>query len=76
MGKKRKSCREQLEESRCLPAVEPIPDRMKRTWGEGTLVIPAPKEVDAIMRKVPQGKLITINQIREILAEKHNATIG
>jgi len=25
---------------------------------------------------VPKGKLITINQIREILAQKHGATIG
>jgi len=29
-----------------------------------------------IMRKVPKGKLATINQIRAALAKKHNATIG
>jgi len=28
------------------------------------------------MRKVPKGKLITINEIRQILAKKHKATIG
>ncbi len=28
------------------------------------------------MKKVPEGKLITINEIREALAKKHNATIG
>ncbi len=28
------------------------------------------------MRKVPRGKLITINEIRAILAQKHGATIG
>jgi alkylated DNA nucleotide flippase Atl1 len=28
------------------------------------------------MRKVPKGKLITINEIRAILAVKHGATIG
>jgi len=39
-------------------------------------VIPAPMEVDEIMRQVPEGKLITINEIRSILAKKHNATIG
>jgi alkylated DNA nucleotide flippase Atl1 len=33
-------------------------------------------EVDEIMRKVPKGKLITINQIRAKLAKKHGATIG
>lgn len=33
-------------------------------------------EVDEIMRSIPKGKLITINQIREKLAQKHGATIG
>lgn len=39
-------------------------------------MIPAPKEVDEVMKKAPQGKLITINQIRTLLAKKHKATIG
>jgi alkylated DNA nucleotide flippase Atl1 len=33
-------------------------------------------EVNEIMRKVPEGKLITINEIRAALAKKHKATIG
>ena len=36
----------------------------------------APLEVDAIMRQVPKGKLITIDDIRRCLAEKHRATIA
>jgi hypothetical protein len=28
------------------------------------------------MRKVPEGKLTTINEIRGVLAKKHKATIG
>ncbi len=49
---------------------------MSKRWGTGTCVIPAPIEVDEIMRSVPKGRLITINQIRESLARKHGATIG
>jgi alkylated DNA nucleotide flippase Atl1 len=49
---------------------------MSKRWGTGTLVIPAPIEVDEMMRKVPAGKLITINEIRAALARKHKATIG
>ena len=49
---------------------------MSKRWGTGTVVIPAPREVDEIMGKVPRGKLVTINQIREIVAQKHSATIG
>ena len=40
------------------------------------MVIPAPVEVDELMRRVPGGKLVTINEIREALARKHKATIG
>ncbi len=56
--------------------MEPISEGMARQWGEGTMVIPAPREVDEIMRQVPKGKLITINQIREIVARRHGATLG
>ena len=61
---------------RDLPKVVEINDRMSKRWGTGTLVIPAPKEVAEIMGKVPRGKLITINEIREILAKRHCASIG
>ncbi|HEX76303.1 MAG TPA: hypothetical protein G4O12_06980 [Dehalococcoidia bacterium] len=72
----RKSWQEKLADSKGLPKVEEITDKMSKRWGTGTVVIPAPKEVDEIMRQVPRGKLITINEIRAILARKHGATIG
>lgn len=74
--KPRKSWREKLANSKDLPRVQAIPDRMKATWGEGTLVIPAPIEVDALMRRVPKGKVTTVNHIRAALARKHSATIA
>lgn len=76
MGTKNKSWREKLEDNKGLPKVEPITDKMSKRWGEGTVVIPAPIEVNDIMKTVPEGKLITIDQIRKRLAEKHHATIG
>jgi len=76
MAKMRKSWREKLHDSKDLPRVVVIDGKMSQRWGTGTCVIPAPIEVDEIMRKVPQGKLITINQIRESLARKHGASIG
>jgi len=75
MAKPRKSWREKLADSKDLPKVVEITDKMSKRWGTGTLVIPAPKEVDEIMKKVPRGKLITINQIRAMLAQRHGATI-
>ncbi|MCW4054700.1 MAG: MGMT family protein [Candidatus Bathyarchaeota archaeon] len=49
---------------------------MHKLWGTGTIVIPALIEVDELMRKVPAGKLTTINDIRAALAKKNKATIG
>ena len=40
------------------------------------MAIPAPMEVDEIMKSVPKGKLVTINEIRVAIAKKHGATIG
>jgi hypothetical protein len=74
--KPRKTWREKLQDSKDLPKVEIIPDRMNARWGKGTLVIPAPKEVDELMRRVPKGKLTTINELRAALAAKHRATIA
>lgn len=73
---KRKSWSEKLRDSKDLPRVEEITDKMSKRWGTGTVVIPAPMEVYEMMRRVPEGKLITINEIRAALAKKHGATIG
>jgi alkylated DNA nucleotide flippase Atl1 len=75
MAKKKTWC-EKLEDSKDLPRVEKITEKMSKNWGTGTVVIPAPIEVDELMRKVPKGKLTTINDIRASLAKRHRATIG
>ena len=76
MVKMRKSWREKLQDSKDLPRVVEINDWMSKRWGTGTCVIPAPMEVDEVMKNVPKGRLVTINQIREFLARKHGASIG
>jgi len=57
----------------------------RRTWQEKladskdlpkTMVIPSPGEVDAVMRRVPKGRLATINEIRACLARKHGTDIA
>jgi alkylated DNA nucleotide flippase Atl1 len=48
---------------------------MSSRWGTGTIVIPAPIEVDEMMKRVPKGKLTTINEIRAALALRHDASI-
>lgn len=70
------SWREKLADSKDLPKIQKVEGKMSRRWGEGTFVIPAPIEVDEIMRQVPKGKLITINEIRAKLAKKHGVDFG
>ena len=45
-----------------------VPPRMQARFGKGTMVIPKPLEVDALIRCVPKGKMATVFQLREELA--------
>ena len=72
----KKSWNEKLRDCKDLPRVGKIEGKLSTRWGTGTMVIPTPLEVDEIMRVVPKGKLITINEIRALLASKHHVTIA
>jgi alkylated DNA nucleotide flippase Atl1 len=74
--KPKKTWREKLAASKGLPKIVSIGDKMRKRWGTGTVFIPAPRQVDALMKKVPKGKVITINGISDVLAKKHGTTIG
>ncbi len=76
MGSKAKrTWKEKLQDSKDFPSLQPIEGKMVSKWGEGTMLIAAPIEVDEIMKTVKKGKLITIDEIRRQLAEKHGATV-
>jgi len=72
---RKKSWQDKLADSKGLPKVGRVMGKMRTKWGTGTMVVPAPLEVDEVMRKVPKGKLLTINEIRQHLAKKHGVTI-
>jgi hypothetical protein len=76
MAKAGKNWQEKLRANYNLPCVEPMPPKMVRRLGEGTICVPAPLEVDEIMKGVPRGKLVTVNQIRALVARRHGATVG
>lgn len=67
------SWRSKLEKAQD-PVVCPIPDKMARRLGPGTLLIPTPLQVDAVVRTIPKGKLTTSARIRAKLAQDHDAT--
>jgi hypothetical protein len=76
MSKPKKSWQEKLEDSKGFPQVSPITAAQTKRWGTGTFVIPAPLEVDGLMREVGFGLLTTVEHIRRALARRHHATIA
>jgi len=76
MAKRKKSWREKLQDDKDLPKVVPITGGLRSRWGEGTVAIPAPREVDALMRQVEPGRVTTVNELRERVAELHGASVG
>ena len=70
--KTRTTWREKLERGRPSKVV-PVPPRMQARYGKGTLLIPNPMDVDALVRSVPRGRLITQSELRSALAEQAGA---
>jgi hypothetical protein len=75
MSYQRKTWREKLADDKGFPKVFAIDRTKSKRWGTGTFVIPAPLEVDALMRRVRRGRLTTIDELRKTLARRHGATI-
>lgn len=77
-GKKtgKKTWNEKLNDAKDLPKIVKLNAEGAKKWGGKTLVIPAPIEVDKIMRSVKKGKVITINEIRQKIAKNHKGEIG
>ena len=67
----RKTARQRLAVRNDLLKIKPAP----AVWGGGDMVIPHPSEVDAVVRKIPKGKLVTLDELRDFLARKHGADI-
>ena len=55
------------------PRIVQVPKKWQRQYGTGTMLIATPKLVDALMRKPPRGRLITIRAMRERLAKDYKA---
>ncbi|HYF34035.1 MAG TPA: methylated DNA-protein cysteine methyltransferase [Prosthecobacter sp.] len=71
----KKSWREKLLDDKDLPKVVPMRSKaLESSSDAGTMVIPAPREVDALMRRVTRGKVTTIDDLRVALARRHKTT--
>jgi len=66
--KPRGTWREKLEKQQ-EPRVVDTPPKMQSRFGAGKMLIPTPALVDALMQKAPPGRLVTVEQIRQRLAQ-------
>lgn len=76
MARERKTWREKLADNKGLPVVKQLTGKSARRFGVGTMLLPSPLEVDGLMKRVPKGKLTTINHLRDALAKRHGATMS
>lgn len=52
------------------------PGKRPKSWGKRSVLIPRPRDVDALMRKVRKGKLVTASMLRAKLAEQAGADMA
>jgi len=68
-----KTAREKMEADHGLPKVVDIPPKMQKNFGKGRMVVPGPLTVDALIRRVKKGRLITPKLMRQTLARQFKA---
>ena len=68
MPKTRKTWREKME-------IKLVPKLVDDPKGRGKMLVPSPLDIDALIRKVERGNLITDKQIRERLARNFCADL-
>jgi hypothetical protein len=74
----KKSALDHLDSSRTPHIVHVIPPGAPgyREADGGSMVISTPAEVDAIIRNVGCGEVVTLDDIRQALARRHQATVA
>ena len=69
-----RSYNDQLNDPGDLPKIRIVgsPDKVKNSGGSRAIIAP-PSDYDKLMKTVPEGRLITNDNIKNYLAEKYNA---
>ena len=67
-----KTWKEKLESDKPRKIVD-MPAHLKAKWGPGKLLIPTPLDVDAVIRNIPNGRVMTATELRDELARQFGA---
>ena len=68
-----KSAQEKLDRPAKIVA---IPPRMRRRFGRGKMLIPAPSDMEKLIRRIPRGKVMKLGDLRDALARAAGATLA
>ncbi len=73
----KKTYNQKLHDSNGLPKIVDLSDKpgFVEHYGVTTMLVAAPMQFNEIMAKVPEGKIITTDRIRDYLAKQANAGI-
>ena len=76
MTKHKKTWAEKLAHDGDLPKVVKLTGKDAQRWGGKTLAIPRPRDVDALMKKVPKGKVTTYKELAKAVHSKAYRAVG
>ena len=59
---------------RCAPAkVEELAEAKGASYPPGRMLVSSPLELDAVIRRIPEGRVLTVGALRDNLARNHRA---
>lgn len=73
---RRKTWADKLAHEKDLPKIIDVKPEDQARWGGATLVVPRPRDVDALMKQVAKGKVVTIAELRQAVAKQHSTEAG
>lgn len=71
----KKDFNKMLTNKKDMPKIVELDEEGAKKWGGKIMVIAPPTDYDEVMKKVPEGKLVTTNEIRKYMAKKYNVDI-
>jgi len=72
----KKTAIEKLNADKEIKIVDSLPDGIPWAKAGSSMVVSTPKEVNAIMRKIPEGKIATLDTLREALRLKYKTDVA
>jgi alkylated DNA nucleotide flippase Atl1 len=67
---------EKLNVDKQTHIVSPVPEGFPGWKDANSMVVSTPLEVDSIVRKVPDGRLVTLNEVRGYLARQYGTDMA